>query len=98
MVARTELTDLALMTPEAIVVGLGLKSCDVVIEMPSGTLRIAGPIVKPLSVTAVLALLGTQPDVMVSTMLVSVGAALVAAALLAIATVGVADEAKNPLG
>jgi hypothetical protein len=86
------------MAPEAVVNGLGLMSCDVVMEIPFGTSAISGPIVKPVNVTVVCVLTGILPDVMVSMMLVVVGIALVALKPVAITTVGVEVDEKNPLG
>ena len=97
-VALTELTDLALITPEAIAVGLGLMSCDVEIEMPLGTSSLADPIVKPMMVRSTFAFVPIQPLVIVRTIEVAVGGELVAAKPLPNDTVGVGVEAKKPLG
>ncbi len=86
------------MTPEPTVVGLGLVSCDVEIEMPLVMSALADPIVNPVTVTYATASRAKQPLVMVRTIAVAVGSALEAAKPLAIVTVGVAVEAKKPLG
>ncbi len=85
--------------PDAMVVGMALASAVVWMEIelaPANT----PPMVSPLSVmvTAVLSAMDDEP-VRVSTMAVSVGAALVAVTKLPlIAAVGVADVAKKPVG
>jgi hypothetical protein len=86
------------MAPEAVVTGVGLMSCDVVMEIPFGTSAISGPIVKPVNVTVVCVLTGMLPDVIVRMMFVVVGIALMAFKPAAITTVGVEVDAKNPLG
>ena len=59
----------------------------------------AAPMVSPLSVTVTALLTAIGKPVMVSTMAVAVGAALVAVTdVPLIAAVGVADVAKKPLG
>ena len=98
LVALTELAIATMTGPEAIVAGLVLTSCDVVMEMPLGTSFIGGPIVKPVSVaTTVEPQRISEFPVSVSTMLVAVGAALVEVPAF-IVTVGADVVAKKPLG
>ena len=81
------------------VVGLALASAVVWMEIELAP-AVAAPMVRPLSVmvTAVLPAMDDEP-VSVSTMAVSVGAALVAVTVPPlIAAVGVGDVAKKPLG
>ena len=93
------LVTLSPIRPESMVVGLALASAVVLIEIEVAP-EFSGPMVSPLSVmvTAVLSAMHDEPA-RVSTMAVSVGAALVAVTEVPlIAAVGVADVAKKPLG
>ena len=97
--ANVGLVTLSPIWPDAMVVGLALASAVVWMEIELAP-AVAAPMVRPLSVmvTAVLPAMDDEP-VSVSTMLVSVGAALVAVTKVPlIAAVGVGDVAKKPLG
>ncbi len=98
LVQCTELTGSEMMAPEAVVVGLELISCEVTIEMPVGSLSIAGPIVRPEIVIATSVLSLMEPVVMVKMMLVEVNASQEAAKPLAMVIVGVGVEAKKLSG
>ena len=85
--------------PDAMVVGLALASAVVCMEIEVAP-AVTAPMVSPLSVM-VTAVLKAMDDelVIVSTMAVAVGAALVAVtAPPLIAAVGVGDVAKKPIG
>ena len=96
--ANVGLVTLSPIWPDAMSVGLALASAVVWTEIELAPAATA-PMVSPLSVTVTALLTAIGEPVMVSTMAVAVGAALVAATLVPlIAAVGVGDVAKKPLG
>ena len=94
--ANVGLVTLSPIWPDAMVVGLALASAVVWMEIELAPAA-AAPMVSPLSVMVTAVLTAIGEPVMVSTMAVAVGGALVAVVPL-IAAVGVADVAKKPLG
>ena len=96
--ANVGLVTLSPIWPDAMVVGLALASAVVWMEIelaPANTT----PMVSPVSVTVTAMLTAICEPVMVSTMAVAVGAALVAVTVVPlIAAVGVGDVAKKPVG
>ena len=84
--------------PDARVVGLALASAVVWMEIELAPAA-AAPMVSPLSVMVTAVLTAIGEPVMVSTIAVAVGTALVAVTVVPlIAAVGVGDVAKKPLG
>ena len=96
--ANVGLVTLSPIWPDAMVVGLALASAVVWMEIEVAPPYTA-PMVSPLSVTVTALLTAIGKPVMVSTMAVAVGTALVAVTdVPLIAAVGVADVAKKPVG
>ena len=97
--ANVGLVTLSPIWPDAMLVGLALASAVVWMEIelaPANTTPMVSP--DSVMVTAVLSAIDDEP-VSVSTMLVSVGAALVAVTVPPlIAAVGLGDVAKKPVG
>ena len=84
--------------PDAMVVGLALESAVVCTEIEVSP-PCTAPMVSPLSVTVTTVLTAIGKPVMVTTMAVAVGAALVAVTPPPlIAAVGTGDVAKKPIG
>ena len=96
--ANVGLATLSPIWPDAMVVGLALASAVVWMEIELAP-AVTAPMVSPVSVTVTAVLTAIGEPVMVSTMAVAVGTALVAVTVVPlIAAVGVGDVAKKPLG
>ena len=96
--ANVGLVTLSPIWPDAMSSGLALASAVVWMEIELAPAA-AAPMVSPLSVMVTAVLTAIGEPVMVSTIAVAVGTALVAVTVVPlIAAVGVADVAKKPLG